>query len=438
MTKKIKVFIIFIIVLLIIFLLLNDNHRVKGSQREKVETKEKIAAVLLPSDHSESNEEELLVNEKPELILKSKQNKVQNSYLDLYEKLILARDCKIVFKTKNDFDRNIDPYTRFKNSISNQSNGRQIEAKTIQIQALSDFLTECKDLQNEVEFLIEKNNYKTKFNFSHPVINYSIKRFHEATPKTEEEIELANILSKTGKLGNIQMNFGSLVNGKSVLSKAERKEVENEIKELRKLMYPKNNGQPVSQQEYQNRKQQREELQKAIDQKYQYLKESRYIDKEKLQRFRDAYAHLYPEIFKLLKTKYAYVFIEVYREISMSLDHGKKPFNYERNIKFFRNLNPDYLTMSNIVFKESGFKYMPYFNQIYTPSKNLFLCYLGLDCSSTSRIVRNYCLGMNDYPIYYEACGQDLQTFYYDTLLSHNQIRDVNVVFDYMVNEYAQ
>jgi hypothetical protein len=171
----------------------------------------------------------------------------------------------------------------------------------------------------------------------------------------------------------------------------------------------------------------------------QYLRDAIVINEELLQKYRDLYAKIYPEVFKLLKTKYAYVFIEVLSEVSLFSDnHAKKSFNYDRNTKFIKNLYPAYQSLPDSIFQNIGFKNKPYFSQIFTPSKNLFLCHLGLDCSASSRIVRNYCLGLNNYPIYFEACGQDLEGFYFNYLISDNQISDVNRIIDYMVNEYAQ
>jgi len=361
------------------------------------------------------------------------------SYMDLYEKNILANNCRIVFKAEMDFDKKTDPYTALERKISYKSQGRQLKMSKQQRHVMSDFLRECKVLQQEVQPLIEKNHYQEKFEWVNPIVGYSFKRLYETKPDSEQALAIVDVERKLNIFGKITMSYGASVNGKSTLSREEQKQVNDEIKELNELMFPKINNHPRSQYDYLQDRERRKKLQDAIEQKHQYLKDSYFIDEEKLARYREKYAMYYPHIVRLLKTPYAYVFMKVQKPLSIPYNnHGENNYEKDKSKAYILKFYPQYQSIDDMIYHGLELKYRPYFDKIITPAKNLYLCYLGMDCSNTSRIMRNYCLGLNDFPIYQEACAKDLETFYYNDYLSYNQQRDVSLIFDFMVNHYAE
>lgn len=426
-----------IILLILILYLLNDRSSEDFNSQHLSDSQANIE--VDPVSKIKSKEKtDIQHRQQPLQKPRADQNNTRSySYMDLYKKNILAHDCKFFFKSEIDFDKNTDPYALLSRNISFRSNGRQQQVSKVQVLAMTDLLSQCRILETEVQALIDKNQYKQKHSWSHPIVSYSLKRLYEAKPETEEEHAIVDVQWKLGKFQKVFMSYGSYVNGKSSLSRSERNQVEDEIKELRELMYPKNfPASSYANEDFLKQKEKRDKLQNEIDRKNQYLKDAMFIDKKQLQRYRDQFAYLYPHVVQLLKTKFAYVFIDVMQELSIgSTIHGKK--GNVKNMKFILKFYPKYKTLNELIYAGVGFKDHAYSDQIITPAINLYLCYLGLDCNAQSRTIRNYCLGLNNYPLYQEACNTDLKTFYYQTYLSTNQKVDVDKIIDFMVSEYA-
>lgn len=68
---------------------------------------------------------------------------------------------------------------------------------------------------------------------------------------------------------------------------------------------------------------------------------------------------------------------------------------------------------------------------------HLLLCSLGEDCSASSAIMQDYCIGISRAHGYADACNKDLAAFYFEGFLSPNQQADVLKMFDQLVGIYG-
>ncbi len=77
--------------------------------------------------------------------------------------------------------------------------------------------------------------------------------------------------------------------------------------------------------------------------------------------------------------------------------------------------------------------YIDILNKITMP---LIACSMNYPCDAESDYMLSYCLGLRD-SMFNQACGLDLEDFYFNFYIGANQLNDVNTYFQYMVNTYG-
>jgi hypothetical protein len=78
--------------------------------------------------------------------------------------------------------------------------------------------------------------------------------------------------------------------------------------------------------------------------------------------------------------------------------------------------------------------YIDILNKITMP---LIACSMNYPCDADSDYMLSYCLGLRD-SMFNQACGMDLEDFYFNFYIGANQLNDVNTYFQYMVNTYGR
>ncbi len=78
--------------------------------------------------------------------------------------------------------------------------------------------------------------------------------------------------------------------------------------------------------------------------------------------------------------------------------------------------------------------YIDILNKITMP---LIACSMNYPCDADSDYMLSYCLGLRD-SMFNQACGLDLEDFYFNFYIGANQLNDVNTYFQYMVNTYGK
>ncbi len=78
-----------------------------------------------------------------------------------------------------------------------------------------------------------------------------------------------------------------------------------------------------------------------------------------------------------------------------------------------------------------------YFRFAANPASLLYLCALGHDCSASSQLSIQMCLGLNGFQSRVEACGLDVESYLLNHHLSPNQVEDVLLVLEAMEVEYG-
>jgi len=122
---------------------------------------------------------------------------------------------------------------------------------------------------------------------------------------------------------------------------------------------------------------------------------------------------------------------------------GHDAFIYDvsklRSYKIDHGLIDEYVSPAHQLQQIAGINHDGIFMASLSAASNLYMCYLGDDCSADSKFIRRYCLGIPFDPVTYpEACDMDLVSFYTDVLLTENQQLDVFLLLDYMIESYEQ
>ena len=78
--------------------------------------------------------------------------------------------------------------------------------------------------------------------------------------------------------------------------------------------------------------------------------------------------------------------------------------------------------------------YIDILNKITMP---LIACSMDYPCDADSDYMLSYCLGLRD-SMFNQACGMNLEDFYFNFYIGANQLNDVNTYFQYMVNTYGK
>jgi hypothetical protein len=121
----------------------------------------------------------------------------ERSYMQLYKMLLEAEDCYFIFSADDKLDSNIDHKTlersiyhlkKYQKNIAFNSNYRQQEATTKQVEYFNDYIIECNLLKDEAMNYFDDKDSLSK---SLHLINKNIrKKMNDTNPKTDEEIYL--------------------------------------------------------------------------------------------------------------------------------------------------------------------------------------------------------------------------------------------------------
>ncbi len=371
----------------------------------------------------------------------------QLSYIQLYDKYLDLLNCfsyieQVSMKTyelenNTSFKKEIDFLQEYKDNIRNNSNNRQQQATDKQIRLYLEHIDNCEQTVAQVESLFED-----KVSTSDGVY-YKSSKLRELMEKTKPQSEEGKILKST--IANVKRLTASLneleklKNGKPTVSQEEIWKIQGEIEKLRWEVAGRKQV-PEEERDEQNLKVQEEEYK----QKKIYLASLYEHDEQAFANKVIEFHSLIKETEKSLHTKYPRVFYEAFAGVNFSFkDDNKLPDYYAR--ERYKDLGVKFTTLSEQIKNQISIKHDAYFNQLLQPALDLYLCYLGQNCQlSVNRHLANYCYipqiaySNSSTGLYFEACDVDLQEFYLEYYLTENQVDDLNLIFDYLVENYAK
>ncbi|HOP22198.1 MAG TPA: hypothetical protein PK055_09335 [Gammaproteobacteria bacterium] len=87
--------------------------------------------------------------------------------------------------------------------------------------------------------------------------------------------------------------------------------------------------------------------------------------------------------------------------------------------------------------QKTGIKDSLYINVLNGVVLPLVACSMNYPCDAESEYILSYCLGLKD-SMFNEACGSNLEDFYFSHYIGSNQLTDVYAYFNFLVERYAK
>jgi len=398
-------------------------------QSPKIDNKPKIKVV-----EKKQATQSTIEKHNKEIVLDSKIT--NDNYIELFYKQILARDCvSIYYKSRNKNDE-IDFTKEFKQNIKRMSYERQSEVTQSQLESYEKFIESCQNLKKEV--LAASNKNEKLLQAQVYSISSSIKDIMLKTKaKTDEEIILKQAKADIANFTKQLDVLFELKKGSNTLSPEQLTEISNESSILQQQMRELREEYELYYEtpEYQD-------LLIQIKDNENRERNSKNIDQSQIELQIDIINELIQKLQIQLNTQYASVFYALFSSLNFNEGFtGVLSFNLLYGSSAHTNI--DIVPINQITFKDLNIKNSQYYNTIIDSALQLYLCYLGEDCSIDSRWIRAFCIGQQSFDsrknkVYFQACETNLEEFYFKSFLSYNQIQDVNVIFNYLVNKYAK
>lgn len=265
----------------------------------------------------------------------------------------------------------------------------------------------CKTLINEVG---EKNdNYyqiRQKLN----------SRFLSINAITDEEKQLEHALQMIKQLNSYKLELSKAYLPQSNLSLPESNQIHNRIESLTIEMmrvYEGNNPlQPEQIKLIEQYSEKIEGLQKVITESKQINK----LQIDKITWIIDGYLNTMDDY--LQKVQSADAFILMATQLYKS-EYFQKETTVLKKLQAHTSIHDIY--------------YLSMLNKVTIP---LVACSMNYPCDAESDLILSYCLGLKD-SMFNQACGTNLEEFYFNYYIGKNQLIDVSNYFNYLVNRYA-
>lgn len=371
----------------------------------------------------------------------------QMAYLDLYEQSLDLDEClgyiqridqSILGVTEKDpeYEKEIDFVEEYKQEIARYSNNRQQQATDKQLSAYDEYIKNCRSIITKIEFLYNEDEAKT--NNSYYVRAKIYRLMKETKAKTDEEKELKYTIDKVSELNDTFKELEVLNKGISHLSEEEIRDLEHEIERMKwEVFRLKQSPEGILE------PQKLQEMESEFERKKTHYFSLFEYDKQAQEKKGKELLSIIEELNKKLHSKYHRVFIEAFDGLNFKSSEINTLPNRHK-LQRFKKIGVIIPIISEQIFEILPIKNKAYYNQLLQPSLDLYLCYLGRDCSlPINRRLANLCYippteYLNFGVIYYEACEMDLEEFYMGHYLTQNQVEDLKVILDYLEQTYAK
>lgn len=307
-----------------------------------------------------------------------------------------------------DFGNNKNPLDTLKERFESNPREYQSQPTTQQNIYYQHHVELCKTLIGEVG---DEENYNYK------QVMYDLKqRFLAITPNTLEEKQLAYALELIKLIKNIRHQFTQAHYQYSSLTIEQQSQINLQIQQLTEkimVIYDGNNDLTPEQINL------IEEYSDNIDELQNTLTQNNTINYEKITQLEqqinihlnnmDAFLHTNqsPDAFLILAN-------ELYK-----FNYLQKDSDVLKRFKAQTGIKDNY--------------YIAILNRIVHP---LIACSMDYPCDAESDFMLSYCLGLRD-SMFNQACGLNLEDFYFNFYIGANQLKDVDTYFNYLVRTYA-
>jgi hypothetical protein len=360
-----------------------------NTKQNNIITKEKTTILVEETSSLEHNKQEKIM---------------QTDYITAYRDWQYFENC---YTDIEDFANDKDPLETLKERFADNPRESQKQPTSQQNYYYQHHVEVCKTLINEVGD--EDDDYFQ--------INQKLsKRFLAISAETNEEKQLEQALQMIKQLKSYKVGFSKAHQPQSTLDDKELTEIYNQIENLTVAMmqvYDGNNSLSQNQiqliEEYSDKI---ENLQITINESIQFNTGTI----KNLEREIDVYLNTLDNYLKQVQSADAFIIIatELYK------------------FEYLQKESTVLKTLQSQTFILDGY-YLSLLNNITIP---LVACSMNYPCDAESDLILSYCLGLKD-SMFNQACGTNLEEFYFNFYIGANQLSDVNNYFNFLVNRYA-
>ncbi len=368
-----------------------NNYTKKPSTNKNKKTVHSIAADNQAALDSEGLEDK-----------KNKEKEEELDYITAYRNWNYFENC---YTDVEDFHNNKDPLETLAQRFANNPRESQIEPTPQQNIYYQHHVDICKTLIDD-----DKDDYyqvRQKLN----------EKFYKIKPATDEEKQLEHAIAMVRQLRQLKQKINNSHYGKSNLSAVELDALNTKMHELTTqmmLIYDENDE--LSEQQALLVKQYSDQIEEISNK----IAESKAPDNAQLvalQKQQDAFINSIDDYLHHVTSSDAFLLLAntIYR-----IEYYQKDATIIKTLKQATGIkDPYYINMLNVIV-------MP-----------LIACSMNYPCDADSDLMLSYCLGLRD-SMFNQACGLNLEDFYFNFYIGANQLNDVNVYFNFLVSRYAQ
>ena len=379
------------------------NHPVNQVSLQHSETKNKVDN----KQKKKAKSEVVKSNSVDELNIdtgqKSKEQKeIETDYISAYRDWQYFQNC---YTDVEDFLKQKDPLDTLKERFANNPRESQSEPTAQQNMYYQHHVDICKGMIDN-----DEDDYYTNMERLEA-------EFRQIIPKTEEEKQLEKALLMQKQLRQLMLDFTYTSRKKSNLSAERLQEINTQINQVTQQLLTLYDGKDeLSEQENQLLLQYSQEL----DELNGIIAKSQVIDNEQRDHVNVEINQQLIAMDDFLKTVISPdAFLIIASELFRS-EYYQKDSPVLAQIKQETKIWDSY--------------YIDILNKITMP---LIACSMDYPCDADSDYMLSYCLGLRD-SMFNQACGMNLEDFYFNFYIGANQLNDVNTYFQYMVNTYGK
>ncbi len=379
------------------------NHPVNQVSLQYSETKNKVDN----KQKKKAKSEVVKSNSVDELNIDSVQNskeqkEIETDYISAYRDWQYFQNC---YTDIEDFLKQKDPLDTLKERFANNLRESQSEPTPQQNTYYQHHVDICKGMIDN-----DEDDYYTNMERLEA-------EFRQIIPKTEEEKQLEKALLMQKQLRQLMLDFTYTSRKKSNLSAERLQEINSQINQVTQQLLTLYDGKDeLSEQENQLLLQYSQEL----DELNGMIAKSQVVDNEQSDLINEQITQQLIAMDDFLKTVISPdAFLIIASELFRS-EYYQKDSPVLAKIKQETKIWDSY--------------YIDILNKITMP---LIACSMDYPCDADSDYMLSYCLGLRD-SMFNQACGMNLEDFYFNFYIGANQLNDVNTYFQYMVNTYGK
>jgi len=351
------------------------------------------------------------------------------SYLEIYQQLQTAKACHPFydFWRRNglaaDSRKIVRPPVKLYGTAVYPP-GEQVPLSAGQTAALTDWVKRCYGLWLDYGVFNQSDNQSIPIN---DISETLTKKLLATVPQSKK----GRAIKQTRQLAaQWQRSFAQLettLEGEDSINQAEIDAVHDEVEKLKQLredlrlqwMDVRYSDESLAK----SLLQQRNDLRQQIHQYEVELESQKVLNQDALNQVLAGYQIQDQKLNQALYSDVAEVFYEALTTLENQQVYWLSLIGFANHSITTQALNQYRITPDQLVYEASGWQNRWLHSSDLRYAAQWYLCDLGMDCGPQSPIVMHYCLlGFSSSP---RACGQNLQSFFYNDLISPNRLQDV-------------